>query len=226
MLTSANQEPDNIVLICIQNRAIMKLASAVLVVAIIASTSLSIPDASAQFGGMGGPFGGARGGRMDRGGRGGESQGINRESRNERPVVTPDSNSFEQIDYRLSLLQEDIKLTAEQSAAWQSFASKARAYAGDLARERTRGAVAVPANLPPPANGLQHISQAVDGARNRLAALEEVETSAKALYQTLTPSQKTLADLRIPAIIAPRPAISGGIGAGSNLPDLGSSRPY
>ena len=127
----------------------MKLDIWVWIVADVLSTSLSIPDASAQFGRMGGAFGGARGGRGDRGTRGGDAQGNNRENRNERPVGAPDANSFEQIDYRLSLLQEDIKLTAEQSAAWQAFASKARSYAGDLARERTRGAAATPANPPP-----------------------------------------------------------------------------
>jgi len=66
----------------------------------------------------------------------------------------------------------------------------------------------------------------VDSARNRLAALEEVETAAKALYQALNPTQRALADMRIPTIIAPRPAVSAAFGSGSNLPDLGSSRPY
>jgi len=120
--------------------AIMKPENLVLAVAIIVATCVSIPDASAQFGGS---FGGARG---SRGSRGGESQGGNRDNRNQRPAAAPDANSYEQIDYRLSLLQEDIKLTAEQSAAWQAFASKARSYVGDLAHERSRGAGATPDN--------------------------------------------------------------------------------
>jgi hypothetical protein len=72
-------------------------------------------------------------------------------------------------------------------------------------------------------NALQHIGQSVDAAQNRLTALQDVESSAKVLYQTLTPEQKNLADMRIPTIIAPHPTGSGANNAGSNLPDLGSS---
>ena len=199
----------------------MKLDKVFSAAVIVLTLAVLVPDASAQLGGMGGAFGGARGGRT----RGGDSQTGNRENRNERPAVALEANSYEQIDYRLSVLQEDLKLTAEQSAAWQSFAGKARAYVSDLAREASRGTVSISANTPQ-ASGLQHIGLAVDIARNRLAALEEVETSAKALYQILVPAQKTLVDMRIPAIIAPRPAGGGVNAGGGNLPDLGSSRPY
>ncbi len=174
-------------------------------------------EASAQFGGA---FGGTRPGRGGAA-RGGETQGAPRESRNERPVVAPDVNSPEQIDYRLSLLQEDLKLVGEQNAVWHRFAGNAHAYVGDIARERSRGGGSPAVSAPPV--GLQHIAAAVDGARNRLAALEEVESAAKALYLTLNPTQRMLADMRIPAIIAPRPVLNSASGPAGNLPDLGGN---
>jgi hypothetical protein len=116
----------------------------------------------------------------------------------------------------------DLKLTPEQNSAWQEFASKVRAYASDMARERARNLTAAAANATPD-NALQHIGKAVDAARNRLTALEDIESAAKALHLTLTPEQKVLADLRIPTIVAPRPMGMIGNGMGNRLPDPGAS---
>ena len=41
----------------------------------------------------------------------------------------------------------------------------------------------------------------MDAARNRLAALEEIADSAKALYAGLSPEQKKVADARLPSLI-------------------------
>jgi hypothetical protein len=196
----------------------MKRQGLALPLAMLFTAFLVSADVYAQSGGLGGIFGGNRGGRS----RGGDSQGSSRDSSNERTVAAPEANSYEVIEYRLSLLQEDLKLNVEQSGPWQTFATKARAYAGDLARERARS-MRPPYASTAATNGLQHIGETVDAAQNRLTALQEVESSAKALYQTLTPEQKTLADMRIPTIIGPRPSGTAGSGAGSNLPDLGSS---
>lgn len=155
----------------------------------------------AQFGGSGGVFGG-RGGapRGDRGlgtpPRGGE-RGPARDN------FQPDPASYEMIDYRLSMLQDDLKLTPAQQPLWRAFADKTLGYAGDLARERNRALRVQQAATSAPPMGLQHLGQAVDAARNRLTALEEVESTAKALYGALTPEQKGLADRRLPTFIAP-----------------------
>jgi hypothetical protein len=188
--------------------------------AAITCGALLVADAAAQFGGgLGGGMGSSRAGR---GGRTGDAATGARESRNERPLPAPDPSSYEQIDYRLSLLQEDLKLSAAQYATWQGFTEKVRAYAMDLARERQR-ATAAPATSAAQPLGLQAVGQAVDAARNRLTALEDVEMSAKALYPLLNPDQKTLVDMRLPAIVAGR---AGGLpptpGGAANLPDLGS----
>src|SRR5437660_178017 len=70
-------------------------------------------------------------------------------------------------------LEEDLKLTAAQQPLWQVYVDKLRALANDVARERGR--------KPAPASVPQQLDRVVDAARNRLAALEEVADSAKAL---------------------------------------------
>lgn len=174
--------------------------------ALIFSCALALPlllsteHANAQWGGgMGGGMGG--GGPGSRGDRPGRPNMGNRENRIEKPNIDPES--YEQIDYRLSMLEDDLKLTSMQQRAWQAFAESVKTYANDLSRERTRNQPHTGEILSAP-SGLQHVSQAVDSARNRMTALELIETSAKSLYQDLTPDQKMLADSRIPTFVAPR----------------------
>jgi hypothetical protein len=167
----------------------------------------------AQFGGRGGMSGGSRGGNRD--------QGSSPVNRNDRPVQQ-ESDTFEQIEYRLSLLEEDLHLQPGQHASWESFAGKVRAYASDLARARAR-AMVPPSGGDSGGGGVQHIEQAADSARNRATALDDIAAAAKTLYAGLKPDQKMLADVRIATIVAPQPRTIPGSGSGSDLPDLGSS---
>ena len=174
--------------------------------------ALGAADCHAQFGGRGGLFGGSRGGNRDQS----NSQG------NKQPAQ-PEQDAYELTEYRLSLMEEDLHLQPGQRTAWESFADKVRAYAGDLARERAR-AMASPAAGDAASGGLQHIEQAADAARNHATALDDIAAAAKALYAGFTPEQIKLADLRIATIIAPPPRAAGRSNASSdNLPDLGSS---
>jgi len=178
--------------------------------------ALGATDSYAQFGGrggLGGVFGGSRGGNRDQGNR--QDNRINRPAQQE-------SDSYEQMEYRLSLLEEDLHLQPNQSAAWESFAGKVRAYAGDLARVRAR-AMTPPSGSGTGSGGVQHVEQAADAARNQATALDEIAAAAKTLYAGLTPDQKQLADVRIVTIVAPQPRVLPGQGSGPNLPDLGSS---
>jgi LTXXQ motif family protein len=174
---------------------------------------LSTVDTFAQFGSRGGMGGGSRGGRGNDGG--------NSENRSNRQPQ-PDVNSYEQIEYRLSLLEEDLKLKQAQVAPWNSFAERVRAYAGDLARERAR-AMTMSSTGGTATDGIKHIEQAADSARNRATALDDIAAAAKALYASLTPEQKMLADTRVVTIIAPLPRAATATASGSGLPDLGSS---
>lgn len=152
-----------------------------------------------------------------RGDRPSRADGGNQENRYERPLI--DAESYEQIDYRLSMLETDLKLTPAQVPAWQAFAESVRNYATDLARERGRNPRHAGDATSPP-SGLQHISQAVDAARNKMTALELIEASAKALYQGFSPDQKLLADSRIPSFVAPGTGVVGRNPISGNRPDL------
>lgn len=165
-------------------------------------TGLLVSDAQAQMGGMGGMGGGRRGGSM----RGGDSPpGEGRPA--PRP---PDANSAMQVEIHLSQLQTALKLRPDQSAPWQAFAGRVRALTEDIARERGLSMDLRPGADAGPLTGMKHISRAVDTARNRLTALEEVEAAAGALYKTLTPEQKAIADVRVPEVVMPRPFVPVG----------------
>ena len=94
--------------------------------------------AQAQFGGSGGIFGG-RGG-APRGDRGMGSTPRSAERGPSRDNFQPDPASYEMIDYRLSMLQDDLKLSPAQQPLWRAFSDKTLAYAGDLARESAQEA--------------------------------------------------------------------------------------
>lgn len=165
----------------------------------LAIAALPVSQAFAQ---VGGGFGGGFGGRSH-GNRNGEPGG-ERKPNADKAQEAPDPNSYEQINYRLSLIQEDIKPEPGQLDAWLGFASKVRAYAADVAREKSQSSAS---SLQ--AVGLQHIGQVMDTARNRLTALEDVESAAKRLYPILKPEQKVLLDMRIPTVVAPRSSPPG-----------------
>ena len=154
----------------------------------------------AQLGGrgLGGLFGGS-----SRGPRGNTQNNPNNVSR-------PIPDSYEQTEHRLALMEMALQLTSQQKEPWQAFANKVRAYASDVSREHAR------AGIPPPEgtsiSGLQHIDLVADGARIRLNELEDIRTAANALYTTLSPDQKKIADARMVSLITPPSGMTGGEG--------------
>jgi hypothetical protein len=50
-------------------------------------------------------------------------------------------------------------------------------------------------------SAIEQVNHAADMARNRLAAWEDIASATRALYASLTPQQKTLADQRFPSIV-------------------------
>jgi hypothetical protein len=69
-----------------------------------------------------------------------------------------------------------------------------------MARERSRGQVGAQMDA------LKQIERSVDSARNRLAGLQDIALAARALYGSLSPEQKAIADARLAKII---PATAG-----------------
>jgi hypothetical protein len=167
-------------------------------------------EAAAQFGG-GFPGGGMgrRGGGMG-GNQGGQS------SRNERSVPNPNAESgAPQQQVILEELRTDLRLLPEQQPAWNTYVDKLAAIAADAARERTR------AQGMPQGSAPQQFDRAIDAARNRLTALEDVAMAAKALYASLSEQQKAVADTRlaraVPGATEPRQA-------GGGMPDRQTGR--
>jgi LTXXQ motif family protein len=173
-------------------------------------------DSYAQFGGrggIGGIFGGpARGGRGERGAQ-------KDSTRVDRPIP-PAIDSYEQTEHRLMLMQVDLHLTPDQQQPWQGFAEKVLVYARDLSHERA--AAGMPVSAGTSVDGLQHIAETTDLARQRLSELEDIRAAANSLYKSLSPDQKQIADTRIMTIIAPHPTSPPGGADGNKSTDAGS----
>lgn len=104
----------------------------------------------------------------------------------ERP---PGPNLNELVAVRMSQLEEDLRLQPQQGAAWLRFRDSVQRLLDD--RRRTARTTAAEATAP------QRLDAIADGARNRLAAVEDVVDAGKALYALLTPEQRSVADRRL-----------------------------
>lgn len=104
----------------------------------------------------------------------------------------------------LSSVHDQLGLQATQEAAWQKYESAVNAYITLHYQERP---VLASENDAAPVQ----IRRLVDQHSNRLAALEDIETAAKALYATLTPAQQRQANQNLLASI---PVIGGGSSGG------------
>ncbi len=117
-------------------------------------------------------------------------------------------NSVDQLALILAELQEDLRLTADQQAAWDAYARNVEALASDLARERGRTKEVMQMQV------LQRLDHAVDVARDRLTAVEDIAAAAKKLYAGLTLEQRSVANPRLATAIAAA-ADSGSANAGT-----------
>lgn len=166
----------------------MKALRLAALLALTAVMGLStVLDALAQFGG-GMPGGGMRGGRGGDKGGGGTGR--------ERPQQMQEQQSVtDLVEFRLALLQEGLKLAREQEPIWLAYEKRTMALASDIAREQNRLKSTMSMSA------IQRVNHAVDAARDRLTAWEDVASAARALYDSLTPQQKELADARFPSIV-------------------------
>jgi hypothetical protein len=136
--------------------------------------------------------------------RGSGRGGVDRSAK----VQEKPENSVDQLALILAELQQDLKLTADQQVAWDAYARNLEALASDVARERGRTKEVMQMKV------LQRLDHAVDVARNRLTAVEDIAAAAKKLYAGLTPEQQSMADPRLATAIA---AASGSANSGIQL---------
>ena len=149
---------------------------------------------------------------VSRGRRSDESD--NRQKKRSR-LDRPATDSYEQTEHELALLEADLQLQSQQIEPWRWFAGKVSDYAGELSRERARMDVRGPAEAP--SGGLQHFKQLTEAARTRLSRLEDIQSAANKLYATLSPDQKKIADSRIVTMLASFPTeVSAGDGGSSD----------
>ncbi len=94
------------------------------------------------------------------------------------------------VQYRLELLEEDLRIRPEQQKAWLNYRDRVLKLAED-AQRTARSALG--GDLPAP----QRLDRLSDIARDRLTAIEDIVDAGKQLYATLTPGQQTVADRRL-----------------------------
>jgi hypothetical protein len=110
---------------------------------------------------------------------------------------------------QLDQLENELKPSAEQRAAWNAYADKILRLADDMTRSQFAARVAP---RPTDATAVQQLDQLTDRERNRLTAIEDIVGAGKALYATLTTEQRAIADRKL--VLPVRP-----LGAGVMLPE-------
>lgn len=111
-----------------------------------------------------------------------------------RPIGVPDPVIA--LERELPSLRTDLGLNTEQSALWGPFERSVR-DAAELTRQRTKKLLAPrPVDAPAP-NALGLISALADDERMRADAMADAAARMKALYDGLTPAQRSLFDRRV-----------------------------
>jgi len=147
---------------------------------VVVALALAVaPAALAQMPGQGG-----RPGASGMGGAPGKGGGVPAE-----PRVAAPANMTELVSMRLSQLEEDLNLRANQVPLWNAYRDRVMSLLDDVRRE---GRTSVIETTAP-----QRLDALTDVARNRLTATEDVADAGKALYKALTPEQKAVADRRL-----------------------------
>lgn len=130
--------------------------------------------------GMGGPMGSMMGGNMPMGSMMGGGMPMGAMMGND-----PAANA----DARLGTLKSELKITAGQEAAWQAFATQAKAQAATM--QAMRAAMQSDAGTAP-----ERMEQRTQMMKLRIAGMESMSAAVKELYAVLTPEQKAIADQR------------------------------
>lgn len=114
----------------------------------------------------------------------------------------------------LAQVGADLMISAAQRPAWARYCDAVGALMTDQLRERRVVASSDDA--------VRQIGRKVDVVRNRLAAMEDIQSAADALYAGLSPEQRRIADVRLAGTV---PALYSGVtGEGGAGGDRSPSR--
>jgi len=97
------------------------------------------------------------------------------------------------VTMRMGQLEEDLNLRPDQRGAWKVYRDRVMQMLDDQ-RRAARAATAYSAIE---TSAPKRLDALADAARNRLTAVEDIVDAGKALYASLTPEQRTLADRRL-----------------------------
>lgn len=168
------------------------------------AAALTLAGCAAQCGppgggppGSGGPGGRSEPPRQTRGGPPAEMGGTMPRGANSAAAAR--QMMIEQNNERLAKARSQLAISAQQSTAWDSYASSVGALMADVLRAQQVE--------PQDAGGLQRLDLRVDAARNRYAAIENVADAMRALYASLSDDQRRTADRVLPATV---PTLYGG----------------
>ena len=90
-------------------------------------------------------------------------------------------------DARLSDLKTQLKITTDQEAAWQAYATQAKAQAASMQALRTQ-------MLQDTGTAPERMGQRTAAMQQRAAGMATMTNAFGALYAVLTPEQKAIAD--------------------------------
>ena len=99
------------------------------------------------------------------------------------------ANLPELVALRMSQLEEDLQITAQQMPLWKAYRTRVM----DMLEDTKRGPRVSASETTAP----KRLDALADMSRNRLTAVEDIVDAGKALYATLTPAQKEVADRRL-----------------------------
>ena len=99
----------------------------------------------------------------------------------------------ELVTMRMGQLEEDLNLRPDQLGPWKVYRDRVMQMLEDQ-RRAMRAASAYTASE---TSAPKRLDALADAARNRLTAVEDIVDAGKALYASLTPEQRTLADRRL-----------------------------
>lgn len=99
-------------------------------------------------------------------------------------------NPAAMVEARLAYLKTDLKITAQQETAWQTFATKSRKLAETRQAKRSKMQEAAAAPMTAP----ERLAKRTEFMKQQISEMESMTAAVSELYAALTPEQKAIAD--------------------------------
>lgn len=93
---------------------------------------------------------------------------------------------------RLDQFKSELKITAAQDAAWQTFAGKTKQQVESMQTMNPQSQLS--GNKAPALSAPERMDKGIEFMKQRLANMESMSAALKDLYAVLTPEQKLIAD--------------------------------